>query len=438
MIIFINSISLIIYLIFTYNFFYKLKEKSILFLIFYFSQFWIIISSYVLDIGGFYSSNLHIYSSESLGTTFLIFSNIFIFYIIYKNINKIIPTTNYLKLNINKYVIEGLYIIIVIYLVLVFSYMFINGIPILIGIDRAQFFENMNKIHIISFFMSYFSLINIFCGIGYVYLYNRKKRLNKFIFLFFLIILFLVLSGNKFSSLFLATVYFLTPILLLANNTVITKKNIVLLVSVFILFIASAIYLHYRNYSYISSIGKGVLGSYLFQRIFVFQGGIWHRIYEVIIENGNFIISHIITELKAILGFNTKQYTGLKYLMEISAEGDFIYDIIEGDYLYTGGFPAILLATFNWVFFFPVLYLIVKLYLFIIKILYRCLKSKNIVIIYLSITLYVNFNSLLTSGDFSSFFTINNFIKYSIIMLIYYYPSLRYSNVLTKIKSYNA
>ena len=417
--IYLNTIFLLLYFLYSYYFFASLKGKSILFFLLYFNQFWLIISSYTLDFGGIYHYELNFVSMPSLSTLFLIVSNILFFQTLLISFKKkkVLLSGQY---GINNFYIRIIAFVTTVIIAMLYLSIIKTGIPVLSSVDRATVYQELLQIPFLGFIVTHINSLIMFIGLAYSIKVNKNEKNYIFLILFLLLFLYLILIGNKYSALILFLVYFLVPIVMTTNRSFVSGKNLIYIGVIFLFIVLGTSLLHAQKYSYINNIGGGLLGDYLFQRIFVLQGGIWHKTFDLIVYQGQYDLNHFFVEVKNILGLQSSKYTGLKHLMVFTTKGDFIFKVIRGEYLYTGGFPAILLATFNWMLYFPVFYLLARFYVFIINNLYRAVVSKNMLILYISFGLYISYNTMLITGDFDSFFSIATLVKMIILFFLIY------------------
>ena len=106
---------------------------------------------------------------------------------------------------------------------------------------------------------------------------------------------------------------------------------------------------------------KERIENYFVGRVFIGQGKMWWATYNRVIRQKTWNFKDTIdkTLLHPLYGY--KRNTSLVFLMH-KTMGDKTYDVIEGGYLYTGAYPAILLELFGPFFSYPTAFLIALIY----------------------------------------------------------------------------
>ncbi|MEO9849678.1 DUF6418 domain-containing protein [Reichenbachiella sp.] len=295
-----------------------------------------------------------------------------------------------------------------------------TGVPLLNSMDRASYWKMIEPIPVVYTLLSNFLFISFLIGYCFAFEKVRTGSANLPLIQFALLILFFVLSGNKFSALLALITNFLIVPVFFGFQKSFNWKKVVKWGGLSILFFAGAILIQSSTYSLDGDFyGKYGIFSYLFQRVFILQGEIWWKTYQDIIVNNQFDSNHIWQEIRNVFSLETDGYTGLRYLMAQSAQGDFIYNIIKnGKYLYTGAFPAIILVTFPLIFVLPVLYILGKGFGYIIMSFKRLIFSNSLIRIYLIYIIYKTYNSMILGGAFDAFFIATNIGRILILLAI--------------------
>ncbi|MBS1578879.1 MAG: oligosaccharide repeat unit polymerase [Bacteroidetes bacterium] len=398
---------------------------------------WQIFSVYYLDFGGVYSFELNLTTHPTCATTGLIFFS-FIFLITYEYIflkfalrNKS-TTSSFFIHQSNRYVYISYYIIITFCIILFLAlaaYFISTGIPLFSGENRADFNSRIEKVPILNFL--YNNMRTLIFFLGYILCFRLRKQ-HKYIIFFFvgLFFLVLVLSGNKFSALFDLCVNFLMAPSIFIIRKKIPVTKLMLYFSLGIIVILSIVFIQSFKYSYILSDGNSNIFQYLAERVFILQGGIWWRTFFLVsIEKINWY-NHLSTELQSLISSQHSGYTGLKFLMEQASEARNIYELLDyGQFMFTGGSPAIFLATFGKFFSLAVFFLFSIVFSLLLRGLMFIIKFKYLIIIYIYFCFFYNFLIMINAGEFSVFFTLGDLFRLLIILFsaIFLYTSSKKS-----------
>lgn len=212
--------------------------------------------------------------------------------------------------------------------VLTYSLGFVQqGIPIFTGMDRATFLAGAGGLH--------HQLIVrqplLLAAAGFLWPTHRNVALGALA----LLAVFTAMAGHKFSGLLeLVVWFFLTAVPTLAIRRI-PLKPMAVMASIPVA--ATAVFYLRRD---------GALGAAFqsaFDRIFKEQGHIWWATFQANVVSGDRPVGHAAQEMAALLG-QPHGVTGLQYLMLQALEGTGHESIAFGVYLYTMGFPAILLT----------------------------------------------------------------------------------------------
>ena len=416
----INTISVLFYFCYLYILYKKHGSLTTIPLYFIFSQTWIILSSYYLDIGNIYTYELDLFTSSSLATSFLVLINI-IFLFVYFNwlelrgVNSKSDTDDYAY---RSFTLVDSFIFFYIFL-LFYSFKVVGYVPLISGIDRATYTLSALETIPFNYVFGYFLPICFVIAtlVAYKKINNRNTIINYV--QLALIIIYLFLASNKFSRIIQIVFFGFIPFFVVCQP----KIKIAKLLKFTFFGIASVlliIFVQSEIFSYFSAIGGDSIFEYLLTRIFVLQGQIWWKTYNFISIDSILDFNHLKVEMQTLMGIrHGYEYVGLDYLMEICTQGKFIYNIIEnGNYKYTGAFPAILLVTFNYLLIIPIVIVISVIYAEISYWLKSALQGGNLLMIFLSFLVYLNLTVLLLTGNFSQFFSLSSFAK---ILLLFFF-----------------
>ena len=321
----------------------------------YLNQSWLIFSAYYFDLGDVYTFESQYTSSISFSTMYLILSNVLFFGItkfslIKFNFFKNNSYSNFIILNDkSNFIYDFLLFVVVIFNLSIMGYMIVFGIPLTSGVNRVEYASNLMSFPFLNIVYSYYLSVVFFLGI--LLSKTIENGYRKYFVLSQIILVFIltILEGNKFSRIFdISLLLLIAPVVLQKLNNI-SRKAIIKIFLVVSVFFISLVSYHSVIYNYVLSTSEsGTILGYLTQRIFVLQGGIWWKSYNIVITNGIFDFSHLQVEIQNLYS-NVQGYTGLKYLMLYTSEGDLVAKLLEKDngFEYSGASPAIFLVSFG-------------------------------------------------------------------------------------------
>jgi len=402
MIYFINTLSVFIYLVSCFRILHSFKRGIVLLGFILFFQLWSVISCYYNDFG-FYNTELLQYTHPSYATTLLVF-----FYIVFNlgirfgfrlKIKSLIRIEYHLFKNIsitNIATISALFLSIIIFFDLVLN-LTNSSTSIFSRIDRNLLLENANYL---AYLLNNFGFILAFL-LGYLRPIRRGFCPNDF-FLAILILHFLYM-GHKFSSPILMFTCYFAPILsrIIFLNKLNSNFTIRLYFYVFaLLFIFASITIHHYLES---TIDLNDFNEVFFNRIFGFQGHVWWAV-----NQDNFIMdsSHWIAELNGIISTSsvTSDSYGIKYLMLRILGYDIANPIFDRGYLYTMGYPAILLVSFPLLLGLFFQFILGTFTFFIINYIYLSVNYNHLLRSLVALIVYIPLMNI--SGNLGTFFTL--------------------------------
>lgn len=336
--------------------YFYIKHNTIHFIasLFYIYSFlFIYVSALYLDINAVYSPELGKYIGGETYSASMLLVYLLLFFIASKIVFTKARTYKIVSLLKNyshyEYKIFGfdfftlLSLSLLVFLIAIFLNLFSTPIPLFSGLDRVTYFRSYSGILLLTM-MKLINIIGLLLGVLYVYskghIFNRRVVL--FSFFLFLIILFMI--GNKFSTPLRFILFFMLPIAILYTNssalTNIKKKNIFFFLTgviVFIIITLTYIKMHF---------GDRLLFEYLEERLLISQAQLWWDFYNQYFYLNwsieNFYHAYNNTFVEPLYKFKGNQF--LLYLMDQTIEAKQLFHRMENGYLYTGAYPAFLVA----------------------------------------------------------------------------------------------
>jgi len=289
-----------------------------------------------------------------------------------------------------------------------------GGIPFLSGIGRQAFFEQAGPIE--RTVLIYGPLLAFLCG----YFRPHRPRVAFSSLVMLLFVVYAILVGNKFSFLVLVLVCYYAPVYvrragLSEGNWRLTLRRLLVLAA-FAVGILGFVFV-----SYVRSQGGGQLAfTYMYNRILAFQGETWWAVDHDIQNHGRYDPDHWKAELDAIIGSDESDgaETGLRYLMIKVLGPERAYPIIDGGYLYTGAYPAILIATFPYALALAIQLLAGCVYFLMLYYLHYCILFRHAVRSAVMVLVLVPFLVTLINADLSGFFTLGLAVKLAVLSLL--------------------
>lgn len=427
--IFINTISLIGFLFFTIAYIKRFRFYFLLLFPVFFSQLWVIASSYYLDFGNIYSFELDMTSQRSYATTFLILGNILFFSIIKLNLKRL----NFFEfveieqkkplIGFNRLSWDLVLGVIILCNTIIVIDMLVTGIPILSGVNRASYADEVLKRPIVSQVYKYYLVVCFFTGFSFVNSLESKWRKKLSISQIIAAYGITLLQGNKFSAfLDITLIMCISPVIHGLFNAI-KKRTILITAAIISVLVLVVMYIQSISYEYIGELSSGSLTGYIAERFFILQGEIWWKSFNLTVTENQFSFAHLHDEIANIFS-STTSYTGLKYLMEYTSSGPYIYKLLEteeGQFLFTGGSPAIFLVSFGPFFYWIVIALIAYVFSWLIFFLKKIVLTGQVLILFFLITFFQSFSGFFISGNFDAFFILGNLFRFFIIgcFLIY-------------------
>lgn len=298
-----------------------------------------------------------------------------------------------------------------------------KGIPVLSGMDRYALFQQFTPLQ--KKVVIYGTLISFLLG------YFRVKRgrfsVNGLLMAFFVI--YAISHGHKFSFLILIFATYFVPIYtrylaqhsnlrLFTRRQILTATAIVVLLGIFV----------FGNYQF----NRGDYSfayNYMRNRILAFQGEIWWAVDNDIQKHGRYDADHLQTEWQSIVSPEKTEEgsVGLKYLMVKVIGPEKAFPIFEKGYLYTDGYPAILIATFPYLLALVVQFFAGAFFLILLYYLYYSILYQHSIRAIVTLVIILPYLAMILGGNFGTFFTTGMLFK-MLFLLVLEMGSLRTAN----------
>jgi hypothetical protein len=411
--VFIDAVGIIVYGLLTLYLIRTRKEHLVFFGYYSFMVSWALVSCFYNDLG-IYNLELSRYTETTFATArlaaFLIVFNLGFFVAARIVGRRPLARVDY---TISRGSLRAGYFKIIVYAVigLLITYIFYSfateGIPVLSGLSRIDFFKQANPLE--RYLIIYAPLLAFLLG------YYRRKRgmfsLHGVILAIF--VMFAVAIGNKFSFLIILMVCYFAPIFaryIAANPQVkiFTRRRILgltAIVAVLILFAFGTYIYAFKNVSYAYTI--------LVNRVLAFQGQMWWAVDNDIARHGRYDSDHWVVELDNIFspGDTGEGEVGMKYLMVQTLGPEKAYTIFDRGYLYTHTYPAILIATFPYAIAIIVEFFAGALFFVLLFYFYYSIVYGHAVRAVVTLLILMPYVSTLFSGNFATFLTPGIIIK---------------------------
>jgi hypothetical protein len=288
-----------------------------------------------------------------------------------------------------------------------------DGVPLLSGMGRHDYFQQAGLIQ--KNILIYGPLIAFLCG----YHQPRKGRWPLGAILMALLLAYAVLVGNKFSLLALLSVVYLVPVMVRnlkrdPQYRLFTLKRLVVLVA------AAGILLAFVFGNYFRWHGDRELAfNYMYNRVLAFQGEMWWAVDNDIMTDGRYDRDHWKAEWDSVVdpGNPDNGEVGLRYLMVKVLGPEKAYPIIDGGYLYTGTYPAILIATFPYGIALAVNFLAGLIYFLMLYYLHYSVLYRHMVRSALMILILIPYTVTLISGSLATVLTLGFLVKLGLIAI---------------------
>lgn len=289
-----------------------------------------------------------------------------------------------------------------------------GGIPLLSGLGRHAYMQQAGVVE--RAVIVYGPLIAFLCG----YFRRDGKRFSGSMLIMVTLLAFAVLVGNKFSYIIILAVCYYLPVYVKrisgsAARRPFSMKRGLLYVGLVCLMLG------WVFSTYVRSHGDRTLAyEYMYNRILAFQGEMWWAVDQDIQDQGRYDNDHWKAELSRVLtpGNRENKEVGLRYLMIKVLGPERAYAIIDRGYLYTGTYPAILIATFPYwlalaiqlpagLFFFLILYY-----------LHFCVLYRHLLRAAIASLILVPYTVTLIVGSLGTILTLGLIVKVGLLALL--------------------
>jgi len=403
--IWVNALAIAVHLLFGVWILRRFKEYTVLFGYLFFLQTWSLLSCFYNDFGIF-NFELFRYTETTLATTrlalFLVVFN-FGFAVVAKVVAKRpLVRRDYLAkggdLRLGNFKLTAYLAALLSMLYIVYSFV-TGGVPLLEGIDKVLFFKSAGPVE--RFLLGYGFLIAFILG----YYRRLRGRFSVNGLLLAAMLVYLLLTGNKFSALIklIVAYYSAVHIQVLLNNpkfTIFSRRYALwgVVGIVFVLSVAFGSYLYW---------GEDAAGAtqLLTNRVLALQGHLWwvsdYRIFALDAFDGR----HWLAEWQGIVHFGAvaEGSVGMKYVMLQAIGPDKAYAIFDIGYLYTMAYPAILILTVPWPFALLIQLCAGALFGLLLYYFYYCLLYRHVWRAIIAVLIIVPYLGVLSTGDLYNF-----------------------------------
>ncbi|OAO78695.1 hypothetical protein TGS27_2334 [Geobacillus stearothermophilus] len=401
-------ISLIIYILLgIYMFKVNTKHYIYIFLL-YFYQFTAIVSSLYIEHGVFITEQAR-YSYPTGATARLVLYNLAFFlplsFFLRKIFDKELRTNKLIKRDkINNIIGVVMISAISVSVILLFYNLLKTGIPLFSDgqITRYIFWEKFSKYEWAQKIHYQVSLMGFILGLIHATSKGKRVRLAS-VFLLILIISYLILFGEKFSSIFRTLYMYLIPfytIKFINKKKYFEKRDVLLILTIFVMLIGLTVF-HYSQ-------KEGSALELMIYRALGLQGHTWWGADEYLLTNKTFdYAQHLSDEWKGIIDPTQNRFnTGMRFLMILIGEPRLVDIYISNNVNFTMAYPAITIFTFGYVgaVIFQILFALV--FSFIISLFYNSIAKKQYFISILATKLYISGFTLFYQGDYFEFFNL--------------------------------
>lgn len=416
----LNSIAVIVYIGSGLLIIRRYRETMVVYGFFFLMQCWALVSCWYNDLG-VYNPELFRYTETSLATTrlslfCLLFNVGFVLvarwwqrYPLARSDYAVVwgvPRVGQLKVLLIT-VIVGFYVYA--------GWTFVrHGIPVFQGVDRLLFISEAGTLE--RLLVVYGPLLAFLLG----YFRPDNKRLPACSLLMGSLLMYKILTANKFSGLAAIIVPYYLPIVVRAylrdrSFTLLRAKYLALLSGVVAVFLGLAFV------TYVALIGSRE-GAYQFMldRVLANQGQIWWAVDNEKFNLGGGLPDLGEKELRAVLVPESigSDETGMKALMIHILGPELAYPIIDRGYLYTMAYPAILVTSVPYGVAAIIQVLAGGLFALCLYYLFFCISYRHLVRALVTLTILLPLMAVLATGNMSVFLTLGILAKVAFLIVV--------------------
>lgn len=338
-------------------------------------------------------------TSKGALTSFLFLSGMYVSYSFLKKTNLGVKD---LSVSSQTFTFYGVRLLITIMCITMFLLLMKYGIPLLMGIHRADFWSGYAPSWggTLAFWLIQVSFLS-----GFIYS-KTKSKIDLFLFLFLLLVT--ILSGSRFTGIMQSLVYFFIPILVLSKSFKIHNPKFVISFSVVFIILLTIVFNSFEAKSSQEKQNNLVL------RI-VLQGQMWWALDR----KSNFYPKEVDEILDSYIGLaKDPREKSYNYLMYLVAPATLVNQKIETDSRFTmSGF-------FNNYYFFGyfvgsfINFIFAIFFGFLVYFLYLAIYSNNVIFLLFIFKLFTKVEAILYTGNVDDFFSLN-FIVFAIGILFF-------------------
>jgi Family of unknown function (DUF6418) len=311
------------------------------------------------------------------------------------------------------------------FVIALYAELLVRGpIPLFVGMERfdyaRQFGGPLHQLLLKWGFMLAFQ-IGLFFAIPI--LHNRRLD-RRFAFLLASLLLYLILVGHRFSSIYGYCSFFIMPLgAVLLVPRISSKRDLsgkilrgfALGAAALILLIVGAV-----SYSYLVVRGfeGGQLSEKVSQRLFVQQGEMWWMTYERVFCFDNW--NSTLTSIKLFISpFNPNRNSTMQYLMELALPLSRAHEILRQGSAYTGGWPEVLFELGGPVGGFLLVAVAAIIFSEFMYLMIRCIVEERLATTLCLTALFFTLSVHLVSGMVNSFIQLTFLVKIGITLIVY-------------------
>lgn len=287
----------------------------------------------------------------------------------------------------------------------------VHGIPLLQGINKLEHYQEGGS----------FERFLVVYGYALVFMLGWARKSHKKIhlsdILLVALIVHLILTANKFSSLLLLLICYFAPSAMRSISSakpwrMFRAKTVMLLSSAVGLFLL----LSFGSY-HLGADDSDMATFILADRVLANQGHLWWAVDKDYFDEGHYDNNHWKAEVNGIISPAKAEEgsVGMKYLMLNILGPKISYYIFDKGYLYTMAYPAILVASFSY----PVAMFVQLLAgIFLCALMYYVYWSTRYNHPFralIAMLMLIPYITVLFTGNFSGFFTLGMLAKFSLL-----------------------